>query len=89
MKKILILYIYIYTYLYVQEEIHSRLLTVRLEFRNWENIDFTFDFGKYMFEIYLCACIIYWILKSGKTLRAFKKLTSNCLNIEVIIGYLF
>ena len=26
------------------------------------HIDFTLDFGKYMFEIYLCACIIYLIL---------------------------
>ena len=60
------IYIYIHTYthtyLYVQEEIHSKFLTVRLEFRSWENIDFTLDFGKYMFEIYLCACIIYLIL---------------------------
>ena len=51
-----------------------------------ENTDFTLDFGRYMFEIYLCACIIYLILKKW---RAFKKLTPNCLNIEVVIGYLF
>ena len=62
MKEILILRIYIYIKIYVQEEIHSKFLTVRLEFRSWENIDFTLDFGKYMFEIYLCACIIYLIL---------------------------
>ena len=33
-----------------------------MEFRSWENTDITLDFVKYMFEIYLCACIIYLIL---------------------------